>query len=116
MSINLPSKARLSAEAQGFEPRLGSHLKQFSRLPHSTALPNLRNIDPTGLDGGIGFEPISCESESHVLPLDEPSVNTDDRGFYFTASPCLTIRQVTRHAKVTADFITRGFVSQCIFK
>jgi len=43
-------------------------------------------------------------------------VNTDDRSFYFTASPCLTIRQVTRHAKVTADFITRGFVSQCIFK
>ena len=34
-------EARLSAEAQGFEPRLDFHLIQFSRLTHSTALPNL---------------------------------------------------------------------------
>ena len=30
------------AEAQGFEPRLQLPVKQFSRLPHSTALPSLR--------------------------------------------------------------------------
>ena len=29
------------AEAQGFEPRLQFPVKQFSRLPHSTTLPNL---------------------------------------------------------------------------
>ena len=32
------------AEAQGFEPRLQLPVKQFSRLPHSTALPSLRFI------------------------------------------------------------------------
>ena len=29
------------AEGQGFEPWRRSHVQQFSRLPHSTALPSL---------------------------------------------------------------------------
>jgi hypothetical protein len=33
------------AEREGFEPPLGFHLKKFSRLPHSTALPSLQSKD-----------------------------------------------------------------------
>ena len=86
----------------------GSKLSELGRIRTFDRLLRRQMLYPAELRvhvvSGVGFEPTYSESESEVLPLDEPPVTTDDRCFYYTASPCLEIRQVTRHAKVTAEF------------
>ena len=37
------------ADGEGFEPPEGLPLQRFSRPPHSTALPTIRNFTPVGL-------------------------------------------------------------------